>query len=896
MNQKKWSLLLAFTLVVSLILPNFVSTATADATKTSMTVSQSLLSMTEARDVEVEVELGYKANLKHLTWTFGGKTFDEWKKWNSKAGDFTGDPYITFKEEPHYVKGTKKIKATVRFDLLFNTTDLSPRSIRTKYPQFLNNYELAVTDVKKQEKASASLKLNVYDSYRTYDEIKKEMDELVANPSKGRYIEYQSLGQSVQGRDMHFAILAKDKEAIERYQKDILPKALENPAQLQKDIKSGTLTDYQIPIWFNNIHPDEAPGVDAMMDILKQFATEDEITYKATNKEGKEEEVSINVEEALDQFIFIFNPGHNADGRVNNTRQNANGFDLNRDNGYQTQKESVIVTEEIAKWTPLSFVDLHGFVKDFLIEPCTPPHNPNFEYDLLMDGMIEHAHAMGNAGIANTTYDSYKIPLEDYENGWDDATTAYTAMYAMFHGAMGHTVEIPDLNEESNKALVYASLGAIKYSLDNKERLYTNQLEIFKRGIEGTESKEVDKWLVNQKGDVVGRDYSESGQFFPDYYALPIDQSLQKNKLEVYNMIDYLIRNGVKVEETTKPVKIDDVTYPKGTFIVPLHQAKRGLANAVLSDGENVSDWDAMYDSVITNFPDLRGFDRYAIYEKGAFASDVKDVNDVKQLVTNTKFQQADLIVPNTNNDVIRVVNQLLKDGKPVQVITESGDGYNKGDFILKRIYLSHYKKDFFVETKPKKGKVPTVALKKPIVSANGSAALKYALKDLGFELGEAKDSVVIVDDQGRVKPEKGKAYIYAGGSAAQFLTSQEVVPNLKAETTDYYHEGILKVNVKPHPLTNGYKSTEWLYTGSGTWFTSVPQNGEVLLQVSDDADFYKAGWWPGQEAVKGKDLAFTWSENDYRITAFANDLTFRAHSQQSYRLLANAIFEHSVK
>lgn len=889
--------MLALTLVLSLLLPNFTSVATAKTNpKVSMTVSQPLLSITEARDVEVEVELSYKANLKHLTWTFGGKTFDEWKKWDSKAGDFTGDPYLTFKEEPHYVKGTKKVKATIHFDLLFNTTDLSPRSIRTKYPQFLNNYELAVTDLKKKEKASASLKLNVYDSYRTYDEIKKEMDELVANPGKGRYIEYKSLGKSVQGRDMHFAVLAKDKKAIDRYLNDTLPKALENPAQLQKEIKSGTLKDYQIPIWFNNIHPDESPGVDAMMDILQQFATKEEITYKATNEKGEEEEVKMNVKEALDHFIFIFNPGHNADGRVNNTRQNANGFDLNRDNGYQTQKESVIVTEEIAKWTPLSFIDLHGFVKDFLIEPCTPPHNPNFEYDLLMDGMIEHAHAMGNAGIANTKYDSYKIPLLDYENGWDDATTAYTAMYAMFHGAMGHTVEIPDLNEESNKALVYASLGAINYSLENKDRLYTNQLEIFKRGIEGTESKEVDKWLVNQKGDVIGRDYAENGQFFPDYYALPIDQSLQKNELEVYNMVDYLTRNGVKVEETTKSVKIGDVTYPKGTFIVPLHQAKRGLANAVLSKGEDVSDWDAMYDSVITNFPDLRGFDRYAIFEKGAFASHVKDVSEADKPVTNTKFKEADLIVPNTNNDVIRVVNQLLKDGKPVQVITESGDGYKKGDFILKRIYLSHYKKDFFIETKPKKGKVPTVALKKPIVSANGSAALKYALKELGFELGEAKDSVVVIDDQGRVKPEQGKAYIYAGGSAAQFLTSQNIVPGLEAKTTDYYHEGLLKVNVNPHPLTNGYEPTEWLYTGSGTWFTSVPKDSDVLLQVSKDDDYYRAGWWPGREAVKGQNLAFTWSNNGYKITAFANDLTFRAHSQQSYRLLANAIFEQSVK
>ena len=60
----------------------------------------------------------------------------------------------------------------------------------------------------------------------------------------------------------------------------------------------------------------------------------------------------------------------------------------------------VHVMEGVGKWTPMILNDFHGFVPAFLIEPCTPPHDPNFEYDLLMDGMINHAHSMGKAGIA----------------------------------------------------------------------------------------------------------------------------------------------------------------------------------------------------------------------------------------------------------------------------------------------------------------------------------------------------------------------------------------------------------------------------------------------------------------------------------------------------------------
>ncbi len=48
---------------------------------------------------------------------------------------------------------------------------------------------------------------------------------------------------------------------------------------------------------------------------------------------------------------------------------------------------------------------------------------------------MEQAHAMGKAGVANTKYDSYLIPLEGWEDKFDDATPSYTSTYSMFLGA-----------------------------------------------------------------------------------------------------------------------------------------------------------------------------------------------------------------------------------------------------------------------------------------------------------------------------------------------------------------------------------------------------------------------------------------------------------------------------
>lgn len=186
---------------------------------------------------------------------------------------------------------------------------------------------------------------------------------------------------------------------------------------------------------------------------------------------------------------------------------------------------------------------MHGFVSGFLIEPCTPPHDPNIEYDLVMPSMLEQANAMGKAGIANTKYDSYHIPYEEYEKtqqdpnykgtnatGWDDASPAYTAVYAMHQGALGHTIEVPELNEDSLDAFYYAALGATDYVINNKQELFLNQLEIFKRGIQNENTNAAVKdYLINAQNESIGRPgVDENTNFFPEYYILPVAKDLQK--------------------------------------------------------------------------------------------------------------------------------------------------------------------------------------------------------------------------------------------------------------------------------------------------------------------------------------------------------------------------------
>ena len=868
------------------------------AVTTELDVSRSVLSLTEIRDVTIEADFGRKVDLENLELQFGGKTLDEWKQWDADSKSYSGNPFILVTKEPYYVDGTTKIAAELEFGLPFGTEDLSPRSIRVIYKELLGDYELALIDGDNEAKAATTVQLNVYDEFLEWDEIKPSIDQIFeeAGSLNERYLHYESPGKSVEGKDMHLVVLAKDEDAVTNYLENTLPAALETPEELLAKLKDGTLGDYQIPIWFNNIHPDEAEGIDFQTGLLKQFALESEVSFTTTDDNGNDSEVVLNVDEVLDHIIFIFNFSHNPDGRVHNTRANVNGFDLNRDNAYQTQIETIQLNQVIAKWTPLAMMEGHGYVKGFLIEPATPPHNPNFEYDLLMEGMIPQAHAMGQAGIGNSELTSYFLASEGYKDGWDDMGPSYTPIFSMLHGTLGHTVEVPTLSQNAYDAMVGAGFGMINYVFENKDDLFTRQLEIFNRGLNGEDNRLVDPLLTNAAGESIGRVRGEHENFFPDYYVIPVDSFNQKNVSEVYNMVDYLIRNGVKVEQTTDVVKIGPTTYPEGTFVVPMKQAKRGLANAMLYAGDDVSDWEAMYDPVVANFPALRGFNIVDVRMKEedvleGITAEVTEVAVPTSVVDEGKAMQ---VLKNVNNDTIKLVNELLKEGKHVGIVQEDKHGFEIGDFVVRTEDIAPFVDKYVFEAAalPTYRPVDTKWIVEPKVAGSGSGQLTFSLKELGFTLTDEEQADIVVSDSALPQELTGKTFVGIGNSVLKAVHESGLLEGFEYKTTKGGHEGLVKTMVNTdHPLMAGYRPEELFYTTRGSWITAVPEGAEVLATVKGTDDFFVAGWWPGHEDAKGKILAFTQQMEDTSVILFANDLAFRAHTKHSYRLLANSIY-----
>ncbi|GGG10656.1 zinc carboxypeptidase [Paenibacillus albidus] len=876
-------------------------------------------SMTDARIMPLTLNLPEGVAPEQITWNFGRtaeetKPLAQWKKWDSKAKAYTGDPFLKVAYEP---AAQSTVTALVYFDMPYGQ-NLSLSGIRAEYVKLAGLYNLTGTSPDGEVLAQQQVKLNPYDTYHTYDEIKPAIDRITAdsNNKYGRYVEYQQIGTSTQGRAIHFSIVAKDKASVDQYLNETLPLMTNDPAALQEKIKSGELKDYKVPIWLNNIHADEANGVDVIIKFLDTLMTQKIVTYDTTDASGNVVPVALDVDAALDNVIFLLDYVENPDGRALNTRATSTLLDPNRDNSYQTQPETRAVTTQIAKWTPLSFLDMHGFVDGFLIEPCTPPHDPNIEYDLVMDNMIDQAKAMGNAGIANTKYDEYHIPyLEaeklkndpNYEDpygnatGWDDASPAYTAVYAMHQGALGHTIEVPELNEDSLDAFYYATLAATNYVQDNKEKLFLNQLEIFKRGLNNEDNKAVDKYLVNAKYESIGRERDAlDANFFPEYYVLPVAKELQKNELETYKMVQYLLRNGVKVEKTTTSVSVDGVYYPAGTYVVNMHQAKRGYANLVLYNGIDVSDFDAMYSDTVQNFADMRGFDRYISRTAGAFTGKTEQVGSLVIPTTDLnqyRFEQ-NYVIRNSNNDAIKAVNELLANKKAVTLLTNGGPGYEKGSFLVSRSNLRLVASKYLLDLVPfsaygdKTGKL----LKQPSVAIGGAAS--FIVADLGFKVTTDTAAADVLVNSGTNLIASGKPFIGYGRTMLSNIKALNVLPGLdyanpvNQSNKASAHEGLFKATVSQDSvITAPYADNEYLYTVSAAYITAVPEGAEVLAKYGTGEDFFKAGWWPNSDAAKGQVLALNYQTDKVHVTLFANDLLNKYHPQNQFRLLANAIY-----
>ena len=593
-------------------------TRAAETEEKKVQLANSTVHMSEKATItETVQEQGATAG--KISWKLDNKPIAEWKTWNMEKGDFSGDSFVTLEETTN----GSDLKLSLKFNELFGK-DLSlrtPNNIRRTYRQFIGNHELVGTDEESGLTIRKTLVFRPYENFHTHEEMLAAIEKSRQEAKNDRLVKIEDIGTSAQGRKIKLGIISSDQKSIDDYLNSTNKMALTKPAEMLAALKDGKL-DYKLPILINNTHADEQPAIDIITGLFNSFATQDQINFKTTQADGTQKTVTLSVKDLLKKFIFLFDFTETPDGDVANTRALANGLDPNRDTSYQTNPETRTVAGLINKWNPIALYDIHGFVKDFLIEPATPPHDPNFEYDLLADLMLENAHHMGRAGVANSNYDHYIIPKLDWGDGWDDSFSGYTGVYGMYHGILGHTIEIPQGNQESYKAGFHAVLGGIDYLSQNPDKLMEMRLNFYLRGVNKVEDPKAENELVGPDGKVVGRIKHGQKKFFPDYYVIPMGLDKSNDSQQAFNMIEYFKRNGVVIQE----LKEDTGGYKKGDLVVDMAQAKRGYANHILYKGSNESAWAAIYAELLVNSPDMGGFKTVAVFKDKLFDGKLGEV------------------------------------------------------------------------------------------------------------------------------------------------------------------------------------------------------------------------------------------------------------------------------
>lgn len=892
----------------------------------------------------------------------------------------------------------------------------APHSNGGAYLDLCGYYTLRVTADGK-DIASCHAKVVPYDSFRTVYELYDDLEALAATDTD-LYVSKESMGQTTtDGYDMPYLIIADSKESVDKWlaYTDLVES---DPDLVLTKLANGDFDDLRVPMFASNVHSNENAAVNGILEfthLLLENETINVNTLEGFTDAGKEllaqemakqnvavpeqikdfasyigfirgengykangslysgqldlaayynvQENRVNVKELLGDVFMVIVPEQNIEGYEHMTRTTGQGYDPNRDEANQTLFEDANAMALVNKFNPMVFTEIHGRVEAMLIEPCTPPHEPNYEYDLIAKQFIQLGEAVGMGAIANNPeHNSFEMPHRDYlrvdndspsgvawTEPWDDMTTAYGSQFPVLIGTAGITWELPVYSDVASELVVpYGLMTQAMYIQANKITMLENQAKLFSRGVNNTNSNElVAPWYVDQydrpgtQTELMRPVYDGEGQngnFYPECYIIPMDSANQKNLYDAAAEMKYLTRNDVKVNVAGKEFTYDGVTYPAGTMVVSMYQAKRSLANSQLFDGTFINVWQGLYSESFAQRSNARGYDRVIVAEPAAYktimAACPETINYTQALTYLAAFatqfegvENADVIIDNVSNDSAAAVNALLRAGKTVAMITE---GSEKGNFVCSYEDFMTVAKDYVLTATGVYGAGikaavilnPQVYLPgKPADNTSGyvettlrSGSYNYrfdwlALTAMGFTMTEdlTKANVIVgsraLSDDALAAVKAGTPYMgYSTGAISGSAFMQEL--GVEISSCDKGTDFLGRVVYPNNTLVNATyinEADDVMYEYGTYWFTKLPEGATVLVQ--------NAGKDPLQGCICLTDdelteqfnqynngvVGFEYQNGDLDMALFANVLNHKIHQTDEYTFISNFIFSRSL-
>lgn len=893
----------------------------------------------------------------------------------------------------------------------------APHSNGGAYLNLCGYYTLRVTADGK-DIASCHAKVVPYDSFRTVYELYDDLEALAAMDTD-LYVSKESMGQTtVDGYDMPYLIVADPKESVDKWlaYTDLVES---DPDLALTKLANGDFDDLRVPMFASNVHSNENAAVNGILEfahLLLENETINVNTLEGFTDAGKEllaqemakqnvavpeqiknfasyigfirgengykangslysgqldlaayynvQENRVNVKELLGDVFMVIVPEQNIEGYEHMTRTTGQGYDPNRDEANQTLFEDANAMALVNKFNPMVFTEIHGRVEAMLIEPCTPPHEPNYEYDLIAKQFIQLGEAVGMGAIANNPeHNSFEMPHRDYlrvdndspsgvawTEPWDDMTTAYGSQFPVLIGTAGITWELPVYSDVASELVVpYGLMTQAMYIQANKITMLENQAKLFSRGVNNTNSNElVAPWYVDQydrpgtQTELMRPVYDGEGQngnFYPECYIIPMDSANQKNLYDAAAEMKYLTRNDVKVNVASKEFTYDGVTYPAGTMVVSMYQAKRSLANSQLFDGTFINVWQGLYSESFAQRSNARGYDRVIVAEPAAYktimAACPETINYTQALTYLAAFatqfegvENADVIIENVSNDSAAAVNALLRAGKTVAMITE---GSEKGNFICSYEDFMTVAKDYVLTATGEYGAGikaavilnPQVYLPgKPADNTSGyvettlrSGSYNYrfdwlALTAMGFTMTDdlTKANVIVgsraLSDDALAAVKAGTPYMGYSNDAITGRSAFMQELGVEISSCDKGTDFLGRVVYPNNTLVNATYINEGdnvMYEYGTNWFTKIPEGATVLVQNAGKAPLQGCICLTDDELTEQFNqynngvVGFEYQNGDLDMALFANVLNHKIHQTDEYTFISNFIFSRSL-
>jgi hypothetical protein len=418
----------------------------------------------------------------------------------------------------------------------------------------------------------------------------------------------------------------------------------------------------------------------------------------------------------------------------------------------------------------------------------------------------------------------------------------------------------------------------------------------------------------------------------------------QRSEPEANRLVDWLLFNGILVDELKQAYTFDGVTYPAGSYVVLMDQAHRGLADTALGIGADISeDISILYaPPAAWSHGYLWGADVVRVPQEATFAPRTNRILKASHLLGGVEPGTATGYALKIDSPTaVRTLNALMDEGLTAQLAqapftSASGATLPTGSAIfaadsatkVRLASIGRANDVWFHRVGTTPPTEPIDRMPRILVLTGALNQDVWSLQNLGFTpdfMSTGALNAAPVDPlpnydviwntggypsaanavaRARLQAffAAGGGYIGAGVNGANFLTTGMLVSGLTpaALQTGDGHSGIVywdNVGGAASPITGALPSQDTAIMDPPTWFTSVPATMSVDGRFpTDPAAILGSGLWPVEalspSAAGSAVIAHgTTTSGTARATVFAMNPLYRADPEREWSMVGLAAY-----